>query len=46
VITYAGAGRFSREEDLLNMTHVIELIQESGWRPGAGFTPPPAKPRR
>jgi len=46
VITYAGGGRFSREEDLLNMTHVIELIVESGWKPGPGFTPPPAKPTR
>lgn len=46
VITYAGGGRFSREEDLLNMTHVIELIVESGWKPGSGFNPPPAKPRR
>jgi hypothetical protein len=46
VITYAGGGRFSREEDLLNMVHVIELIQESGWKPGPGFTPPPRKPPR
>jgi ketosteroid isomerase-like protein len=46
VITYAGGGRFSREEDLLNMAHVIEVIRESGWKPGAGFNAPPAKPRR
>jgi hypothetical protein len=46
VIRYAGGGRFSREEDLLNMVHVIELIQESGWKPGPGFTPPPRKPPR
>jgi ketosteroid isomerase-like protein len=46
VITYAGGGRFSREEDLLNMVHVVELIRESGWKPGRGFTPPPRHPRR
>jgi len=46
VLTYAGGGRFSREEDLLNMVHVVEVIRESGWKPGAGFTPPPEKPRR
>ena len=28
------------------MTHVLELIRESGWTPGPGFTPPPATPRR
>jgi len=46
VFTYEGGGRFSREEDLLNMVHVVELIRESGWKPGAGFTPPPRSPRR
>jgi ketosteroid isomerase-like protein len=46
VIRYAGEGRFSREEDLLNMVHVVELIRESGWKPGSGFTPPPRHPRR
>jgi hypothetical protein len=46
VLLYAGEGRFSREEDLLNMVHVNEVIRESGWRPGPGFRPPPAQPRR
>jgi ketosteroid isomerase-like protein len=46
VLTYAGRGLFSSEEDVLNMPHVIELIRESGWKPGPGFTPPPAKPVR
>jgi ketosteroid isomerase-like protein len=46
VMTWAGGGRFSREEDLLNMAHVVELIRESGWRPGPGFNPPPAEPPR
>ncbi len=45
-LIYAGDGRFSYEEDLLNMTHVIEDIVASGWAPGPGFTPPPAQPNR
>lgn len=46
LLTYAGDGRFSRSEDHLNMLHVHEVIAESGWRPGPGFQPPPAHPRR
>ena len=45
-LIYAGDGRFSYEEDLLNMTHVIEDIVASGWMPGPGFFPPPATPDR
>ena len=33
-IIYAGNGKFSYDEDLLNMVHVYEIIQESGWVPG------------
>lgn len=33
-LIYAGDGKFSYDEDLLNMVHVMELIQESGWIPG------------
>ena len=33
-IIYAGNGKFSYDEDLLNMVHVMELIAESGWIPG------------
>ena len=46
LMTYAGDGRFSREEDMLNMIHVGELIRESGWKPGSGFNAPPRNPRR
>jgi ketosteroid isomerase-like protein len=46
ILQYAGDGRFSREEDILNLAHVVELIQESGWTPGPGFQVPPEKPRR
>lgn len=45
-LLYAGDGRFSYEEDLLNMAHVIEDIVASGWTPGPGFTAPPAQPNR
>jgi ketosteroid isomerase-like protein len=43
---YAGGGRFSFEEDLLNMVHVGEIIRESGWKPPATFNAPPRHPRR
>lgn len=43
---YAGGGRFSSSEDFLNMLHVHELIAESGWTPGPGFTMPPEHPVR
>jgi ketosteroid isomerase-like protein len=46
LLTYAGGGRFSRSEDHLNMLHVYEVIGESGWRPGPGFSNPPEHPRR
>lgn len=46
VMTYAGDGRFSSEEDILNMAHVFELIRESGWKPGPGAVAPPPTPRR
>ena len=45
-LVYAGDGRFSYEEDLLNMTHVLEDLAASGWRPGPGFIAPPSNPDR
>ena len=46
ILRYAGDGKFSYEEDLLNMAHVLEDLGASGWRPGPGFTAPPASPDR
>lgn len=46
LLRYAGAGKFSFEEDLLNMTHVLEDLAESHWRPGPGFVAPPRNPTR
>ncbi len=47
-LIYAGGGKFCYEEDLLNMTHVVEDLKASGWRPPAGsaMTAPPASPNR
>ena len=38
-LVYAGDGRFSYEEDLLNMAHVIEDIVASGWTPAPRLHP-------
>lgn len=46
VIMYAGDGKFSSEEDILNMVHVFELMRESGWKPSGELHAPPATPRR
>ena len=46
LLQYAGDGRFCFEEDLLNMTHVLEDLAASGWRPAPGFVSPPANPNR
>ena len=45
-LVYAGDGKFSYEEDLLNMTHVLEDLKTSGWTPGEGFVMPPSQPDR
>jgi hypothetical protein len=45
-MVYAGDGKFSYEEDLLNMAHVLEDIAASGWRPTGPMTLPPADPDR
>ena len=46
LLRYAGDGKFSFEEDLLNMAHVLEDLAASAWRPGPGFNLPPAHPDR
>lgn len=45
-LVYAGGGKFSYEEDLLNMTHVLEDLAASGWMPTEGFSMPPSNPDR
>lgn len=41
LLEYAGNGQFSFEEDIINMTHVYELITECGWIPGPEVVLPP-----
>jgi limonene-1,2-epoxide hydrolase len=45
-LLYAGNGLFRYEEDLLNVTHCVEDIVDSGWQPGPGFAAPPERPDR
>jgi len=45
-LLYAGNGKFSYEHDLLNMRHVMELLEESGWQPSGSINMPPANPVR
>jgi len=43
IIEYAGNGKFSFEEDVINMVHLYEVLTESGWVPGPDMKMPPAK---
>ena len=45
-LVYAGGGKFSYEEDILNMAHVLEDMAASGWRPKGTMNLPPANPDR
>ncbi len=45
-LLYAGDGKFSYAQDLLNMEHVMALIKESGWRPSGNINLPPKNPVR
>ncbi len=46
LMIYAGGGKFSYEEDLMNMKHIGELFRESGWKPSGEMHAPPANPVR
>jgi ketosteroid isomerase-like protein len=45
-LIYAGDGKFRYEEDILNMTHVLEDISSSGWQPTGPMNLPPKHPNR
>ncbi len=45
-LLYASDGKFSYEEDQLNMVHVLDDMRTIGWRPPANFVPPPTEPNR
>ena len=42
ILRYAGDGRFSFEEDVMNVALVGTDLLEAGWEPGPDFTMPPA----
>ncbi len=46
IIEYAGNGKFSYEEDIINMAHLYEILTESGWVPGPDMKIPPDKVNR
>jgi ketosteroid isomerase-like protein len=45
-LRYAGDGRFSYEEDVYNMAHVLEDLEASGWTPAEPMNLPPQHPDR
>ena len=45
-LVYAGEGKFSYEEDVLNMAHMFEDIRESGFRFSPEMGAPPKQPNR
>lgn len=45
-LIYAGEGRFSYEEDVYNMVHVLEDLAASGWQPTEPMNMPPEHPDR
>jgi ketosteroid isomerase-like protein len=45
-LLYDGDGKFSYEEDLLNMTHVMHDVGESGFCFSPGYGMPPRHPNR
>jgi ketosteroid isomerase-like protein len=45
-LIYAGDGKFSYEEDLYNMAHVLDDLAASGWQPTEPMNLPPEHPNR
>ncbi|MCU1426993.1 MAG: ketosteroid isomerase-like enzyme [Actinomycetia bacterium] len=45
-LVYAGNGKFSYEEDLLNMVHVFEDMKDSGFKVPPEMGMPPKRPNR
>lgn len=46
ILYYAGDGLFCYSLDMLNMTHIGQVMREMEWRPPAEFNMPPRKPNR
>ncbi len=45
-LIYAGNGKFSYEEDIYDMAHVLEDVAASGWVPTVPMNVPPRHPNR
>ena len=46
ILYYAGDGKFCYEMDLMNMAHVMEVIQQMNWAPGPDLNMPPPSVNR
>ncbi len=46
ILYYAGEGLFCYSHDMLNMTHVGQIMRDMGWKPPATFNMPPRKANR
>ena len=46
ILYYTGDGLFCYSRDLLNMTHIGEIMRAMEWRPPEGFNMPPRTPDR
>jgi hypothetical protein len=45
-LIYGGSGKFRYEEDLLNMTHVMDDLTAAKWQPTGPMNAPPRQPNR
>ena len=46
ILYYTGNGLFCYSHDMLNMTHIGQVMKEMGWKPPAEFNMPPRQPNR
>ncbi|MEZ4331620.1 MAG: nuclear transport factor 2 family protein [Myxococcota bacterium] len=46
ILYYAGDGLFCYSHDMLNMTHIGQVMRDMGWRPPKTFNLPPRNPNR
>jgi len=46
ILYYAGDGLFCYSHDMLNMTHVGQVMRDMEWKPPAQFNMPPRQPNR
>ena len=46
VLYYAGDGKFCYEMDLMNMSHILEMIGSVDWEPSGPINMPPEGPNR